>query len=746
MCEAVRAVNRTIKHLAFFLAIVVFGGGALAAALAAAVPATLALTFGTTSNGAITPVLQALEQRSVIIDRNGHTMATLYATEDRAPVFLKDVSPGVIAAVVSIEDRTFFSHRGVDPKSILRALFKDVHSGAVSQGGSTITQQLVKNTLIENPKRDLQRKVREAVLAMRLEKIYTKAQILERYLNTVYFGRDAYGIRAASERYFNEQPIRLTIPQAAMLAGMIAAPSGYDPVFHPAAAHHRRHEVLLAMRETGVISETAVRAFDRYPMPTRAFNSVATIAPTSYFVATVVQRLLADPRLGPDMPTRRNLIYHGGLRITTTYDPVLQSEAENAVKTEIANAANQKNIPVTGALVSIDNSNGAVRAMVSGSGESSGAGFLKQQFNYATGSNRQVGSAFKVFTLATALENGFSPNDTIDGSAGCTIPPGLTTDNKPYSPGGEGGGVMTLRTAITNSINCAFVRLIVALGADPNNPNAVGYTRASAGPQKVIDVAHEMGVTNPRLQPVTSLTLGTEGVSPLDMASAYSTLANDGVHRTPMFVTEVQGPDGKVVFREPLSGRGKQVMPVNVARTETDMLQGPVRSGTAAGTLGSFARPAAGKTGTTDRNVDAWFVGFTPQLTTAVWMGDPAGDTISMNPYFNGGQVFGGTIPARIWRTFMEPALAALPPLNLNPPDQSFWPFSAYIDMTGRGKGAPPTTTTTKTIGPRATAMFGSVSNAKPPITPDQVELLKSDNVVSAAAHEQGRSPNQTSE
>ncbi len=694
VCEAVRAVNRTIKHLAFFLAIVVFGGGALAATLAFAIPATRALTFGTTSNGAITPVLQALEQRSVILDRDGNTMATLYATEDRAPVTLKDVSPGVIAAVVSIEDRTFFSHRGVDPKSILRALFKDVHSGVVSQGGSTITQQLVKNTLIENPKRDLQRKVREAVLAMRLEKIYTKDEILERYLNTVYFGRDAYGIRAASERYFNEQPIKLTIPQAAMLAGMIAAPSGYDPVLHPAAAHHRRYEVLLAMRETGVIGDTAVRAFNRYPLPTRAFNSVATIAPTSYFVATVVQRLLADPRLGPDLPTRRNLIYHGGLRITTTYDRVLQREAEDAVKTEIANAANQPNIPVTGALVSIDNSNGAVRAMVSGSGDASGAGFLKQQFNYATGANRQVGSSFKVFTLATALENGYSPNDTIDGSAGCTIPPGLTTDNKPYSPGGEGGGVMTLRTAITNSINCAFVRLIVALGGDPNQLNAAGYTRAAAGPQKVIDVAHEMGVTAP-LQPVTSLTLGTEGISPLDMASAYSTLANDGVHRPPMFVTKVQGPDGKIVFQEPLSGHGKQVMPVNIARTETDMLQGPVRSGTASRTLGNFPRPAAGKTGTTDRNVDAWFVGFTPQLTTAVWMGDPAGDTISMNPFFNGGQVFGGTIPARIWRNYMELALANLPPLNFTPPDQGFWPFSRYISMTGRGTGSPPTTTTT---------------------------------------------------
>jgi membrane peptidoglycan carboxypeptidase len=693
VCEAVGAVNRTVKHLAVFVSIVMFGGSALAAALAFAVPAARSLTFGTTSNGALTPVLQALEQRSVILDRHGHTMATLYATEDRAPIPLKDVSSGVISAVVAIEDRTFYSHRGVDPKSILRALFRDVHSGALAQGGSTITQQLVKNTLIENPKRDLKRKVREAVLAMRLEEIYTKDEILERYLNTVYFGRDAYGIRAASERYFNQRPIHLNIPQAAMLAGMISAPSAYDPILHPAAARSRRHQVLVAMRETGVIDNATVAAFDRYPLPKRAYD-VATIRPTSYFVSEVVQRLLADPRMGPNVPTRRNRIYHGGLRITTTYDPDLQELAESAVKRTIADAAANRPIPVTGALVAIDNSNGAVRAMVSGSGDASGQGYLHQQFNYATGANRQVGSAFKVFTLATALENGYSPDDTISGSR-CTIPPGLTTDGKPYSPGGETLGTISLRTAITDSINCAFVRLSVALGADPANPNAQGYARASAGPQKVIDVAHEMGVTS-RLQPFTSLTLGTEGVSPLDMASAYSTLANDGVHRPPIFVTKVQGPDRKIVFQELLSGHHPtQVMPVNVARTETEMLFGPVRNGTAARTLSDFPRPAAGKTGTTDRNVDAWFVGFTPQLTTAVWMGDPAGDTISMNPFFGGGQVFGGTIPARIWRAFMDPAHLQLPVLYFTPPDASFWPYSRYIAMNGRGTGPPPTAPTT---------------------------------------------------
>lgn len=689
-------MNPKVKHLAFFVAIVVFGGSALAATVAFGVTATRALTFGTTSNGAITPVLQALEQRSVILDRNGKTIQTLYATEDRAPVFLKDVSPGVMGAVVSIEDRTFYSHRGVDPKSILRALFKDVNSGIVAQGGSTITQQLVKNTLIDNPKRDLKRKVREAVLAMRLEEIYTKDEILERYLNTVYFGRDAYGIRAASERYFNEQPINLSYPQAAMLAGMISAPSAYDPILHPDAARRRRHEVLIAMRETGVLDTAAVKAFDKTPLPKRSYD-VATIAPTSYFVAEVVQRLLKDKRMGADKATRRNLVYHGGLRITTTYDPALQLLAENAVKTKIAEAARQPNIPVTGALVAIDNSNGAVRAMVSGSGDSSGQGFKKQQFNYATGSNRQVGSAFKVFTLATALENGFSPKDTIDGSR-CTIPPELTTDAKPYSPGGESMGVITLGSAITHSINCAFVRLAVGLGADPDHPDARGYERAAAGPQRVIDVAHEMGVRS-NLTPVTSLTLGTEGVSPLDMASAYSTLANDGVHRSPIFVTKVEGPDQKVVFEEPLSGhQPKQVMPMNVARTETEMLFGPVRSGTAARTLGDFDRAAAGKTGTTDRNVDAWFVGFTKQFTTAVWMGDPRGDTFSMNPYFSGGEVFGGTIPARIWRAFMEPAHLNLPKLEFTPPDPAFWPFSRYISMKGRGMGfapAPPTTTTT---------------------------------------------------
>jgi penicillin-binding protein 1A len=570
-----------------------------------------------------------------------------------------------------------------------------VNSGEVVQGASTITQQLVKNTLIDNPKRDLQRKIREAVLAIRLEETLPTDDILERYLNTVYFGRDAYGIRAASERYFKEQPSQLSVPQAALLAGMISAPSGYDPILHPQAARDRRHQVLLAMHQTGVISAAEVKLFDKVPLPTHTYNAAA-IAPQSYFVAQVVQRLLADRRLGADVPTRRNLIYHGGLRITTTFDPTLQNEAETAVKTTIAAAAREPNIPVTGALVAIDNSNGAVRAMVSGSGDAAGAGYLAQQFNYATGSNRQVGSAFKAFTLATALENGYSPKDTIDGGR-CTIPSGLTTDGKPYSPGGDSGGVMTLEHAITESINCAFVRLIVALGADPNDLTAEGYKRASAGPQKVIDVAHQLGVTNPKLQPVTSLTLGTEGVSPLDMASAYSTFANDGVHRKPIFYTRVAGPDGKVVLQiGPGGDHPTQAMPVNLARTETQMLFGPVRDGTAARTLSDFPRPIAGKTGTTDENVDAWFVGYSPQITTAVWMGDPAGE-ISMNPFF-GAEVFGGTIPARIWRAFMTEALAPLPVADFTPPDDNFWPPSRYISMTGRDTAPPPPPPTTTTV------------------------------------------------
>ena len=338
VCEAVRVVNRNVKHLAFFVAIVVFGGSALAATLAFGVTATRALTFGTTSNGAITPVLQALEQRSVILDRNGNTIQTLYATEDRAPVTLNDVSPGVIGAVVSIEDRTFYSHRGVDPKSILRALFKDVNSGVVAQGGSTITQQLVKNTLIDNPKRDLKRKVREAVLAMRLEEIYTKDEILERYLNTVYFGRDAYGIRAASERYFNEQPINLTFPQAAMLAGMISAPSAYDPILHPDVAKQRRHEVLIAMRETGVIDNAAVKAFDRYPLPKRVVQRRDDRADE---LLRRRGRAAAARGASAWAPTCRraatcSITVVSASRPPTT--PTLQLLAENAVKTTIADS------------------------------------------------------------------------------------------------------------------------------------------------------------------------------------------------------------------------------------------------------------------------------------------------------------------------------------------------------------------------------------------------------------------------
>ena len=342
----------------------------------------------------------------------------------------------------------------------------------VAQGGSTITQQLVKNTLIDNPKRDLQRKVREAVLAMRLEEIYTKDEILERYLNTVYFGRDAYGIRAASERYFNEQPIDLTIPQAAMLAGMISAPSAYDPILHPVAAHQRRHEVLLAMRETGVIASAKVGAFDRLPAAQAGVQPGRDDRPDELLrlrgrPAAARRPAHGSRRADPPQPhLPRRPAHHDHVRPDPSEVRRGRGEVDDCRGGEPAEHPGHRRARRDRQL----QRRGARHGERQRRRERSRA-FLKQQFNYATGANRQVGSAFKVFTLATALENGYSPNDTIDGSR-CTIPAALTTDAKPYSPGGETIGVITLRTAITNSINCAFVRLIVALGGDPNDLDA----------------------------------------------------------------------------------------------------------------------------------------------------------------------------------------------------------------------------------------------------------------------------------
>jgi membrane peptidoglycan carboxypeptidase len=662
---------KALKFCLKFLVTVAVGGGALAGSLALLGPAAEPLAHSTTPIGDLEVTINAPAARSLVFDRNGSLMATL-ATEDRSPVKLKDIPQVLIDAVLSIEDRKFYEHHGVDWAGTTRALFKNVDAGGIAQGGSTITQQLVKNTFSVNRKRDLTTKAREAVLAIELEKQLSKSQILEDYLNLVYFGNGAYGVQAAVERYFPSTPLaKLDLAQSALLAGLIQSPEALNPIKHPGAAARRRSEVLDAMVTNGKAKPAAARLSKSVPLPTTV--SYPHSATLDYYMDKVKNTLLLDDPtqsgdpaevLGATQQARANAVFRGGLKIYTSYDPTLQFEASVAVNTILPKS------PFTASLVVIDNADGGVRAIANG------RTFAEMQFDPATeGPGRQPGSSFKVFTLATALSRGYSPKDTVSTSplnwrlnqgsgSGAFLKLGGRGDDC-------GGDTINLTTAISRSDNCAFVRTELSLG-----PGNFGTDGVNA----VIQTARSMGINTSNFQPVVSTTLGTNGVHPLEMAQAYSVFPNDGVLKHATFITKIVDRYGKTIYQAPSAGL--QVIDKNVARTEITMLKHVLKDGTARKSLGTFPRPAAGKTGTTDHNQDAWFVGFTPQYTAAVWMGNPSGEIPMTN--VGGVTVFGATYPAQIWRKFMLDATGPLPPLDFAPPDPTPFIRSRYISELGR--------------------------------------------------------------
>jgi membrane peptidoglycan carboxypeptidase len=665
---------KALKFCLKFVVTIAVGAAALAGSLALLGPAAAPLAHSTTPIGQLEVTINAPAARSIVYDRNGSPMATL-ATEDRSPVKLKYIPQVLINAVISIEDRKFYEHHGVDWAGTTRALFKNVDAGGISQGGSTITQQLVKNTFSVNRKRDLTTKAREAILAMELEKQLTKSQILEDYLNLVYFGNGAYGVQAAAERYFPGTPLaQLDLPQAALLAGLIQSPEALNPIKHPGAAARRRSEVLDAMVVNHKAKAAPARLAKFVPLPTSV--SYPHAASLDYYMDEVKNVLLnedpsvpGDPAeiLGSTQQARANAVYRGGLKIYTSYDPTLQFEASSAVNKVLPKS------PFTASLVVIDNADGGVRAIANG------RTFAEMQFDPATeGPGRQAGSSFKVFTLATALSRGYTPNDSVSTSPlHWRLNQGSGQDAF-YSIGGRsddcGGGTISLSTAIAISDNCAWVRTELSLG--PGNFGRDGV-------ESVLQTARAMGINTSNFQPVVSSTLGTNGVHPLEMAQAYSVLANDGTLKRATFITKIVDRNGKTIYQSPTVG--VQVLDPNVARTETNMLKGVLHDrGTASATLGSFAgaRPAAGKTGTTDHNQDAWFVGYTPQFTAAVWMGNPSGEIPMTN--VGGITVFGATYPALIWRQFMTDATSPLPPLDFPAPTKPSFGQARFVSELGR--------------------------------------------------------------
>jgi penicillin-binding protein 1A len=612
-------------------------------------------------------------QTSRIYDGDGHLVTTLHGRENRTAIPLRRIPKHVRKAVVAIEDQRFYKHNGVDFRAVARALVENVKSGRISEGGSTITQQYVKNVIIApgaTAERTLQRKLDEAILARQLEKKLSKREILERYLNTVYFGEGTYGIQAAAKTYFGVFASRLTLSQGATLAGLVRSPESYNPIDYPRRALVRRDLVLRQLDRLGWIRHRHVRlarskGLQLDPAPDKPRY------PAPYFVDYVKRLVTYDPRfssLGPP-EERQEALFQGGLRIYTTIDLEIQKAAEAAVKGVLYSPSDPY-----GSLVALDPKTGHVKAMVGG--RDFFAPKRKEQYaklNLATmlepglgprneggngpGSGRQAGSAFKPFALAAAIAEGVPLSKSYNASGSC-ITLANADNGAPYTPcnyEGSAYGKISLLEATVKSVNTVFALLGDEIGA-----------------QAVVDTARRMGIRT-SLEPVASAPLGTNVVNPLDMASAYGTLAASGMRHPPVAVRKIVGPSGRVLYRDETKGR--QVVSPVTAYLTTSALEQVILRGTA--TAANIGRPAAGKTGTAQEYRDAWFVGYTPDLVASVWVGYPGGQiemktdcTTSVKPCRPTRiQVTGGSWPAEIWQAFMLRALARTPPSDFPVPD-----------------------------------------------------------------------------
>ena len=557
---------------------------------------------------------------SRIYDAKGKLITTVHAEENRIPVPITEVPQNLQNAFVAAEDVRFYEHHGIDPRGILRAAFSNLISrNATGQGGSTITQQLARNAFLTQ-EQTIKRKLLEVVLAFEIENKYTKKQILEMYMNQIYFGQGCYGIQTASKVYFGKDVKDLTLPQCAMLAGLPNSPNYYSPFRSLEAAKYRQGIVLDQMAKYGYISEAdaaAAKAADVHLAKPQTTNSTGTTA--SYFINYVIQ-VISDKY-------DSDAIYKEGLQVYTTLDLDMQKEAEQALKKELP-AGNKDAKGLTqpqGAMLSIEVGTGHIKAMVGGRGE--------DHFNRAVQMVRQPGSSFKPFVYLTAFENKYSPYDTISNEKK-TYGGGWT----PKNYGGTSGGQVTIEEALVNSMNIPTIDLA----------NKVGMS-------KILKTAEDCGISTlvkdgKSNDDNLAASIGglTNGVSVYDMAKAYSVFANEGKLIEPTAIIKVVDRNGNVLEDHSGKPESKQVVDENAVYRLTSILEEVISRGT--GGNASIGRPAAGKTGTTDDEHDAWFVGYTPELVTAVWIGD---DTSSNAGYT------GGTIPAAIWRDFMSQALGA---------------------------------------------------------------------------------------
>jgi len=596
-----------------------------------------------------------LAQTSVVYDSTGEVVDELHGVQNRFIVGLDEISASLRDAVIAVEDHRFYEHRGVDFEAIGRAAGENVASLSIRQGGSTITQQLVKNTYIAQEQRQspsFQRKIAEASLAWQYEEEHEKDEILEQYLNTVYFGANAYGAEAAARTYYDKEATDLTLPESALLAGIINLPGTYDPFSDPESARARRDIVLDRMLEHGYVTSEEYEA-----AATEDLNlSRGVVEPESeneYFLDAVRKELAEE--------YGDRALYEGGLKIYTTLDPRLQGLATEAVGKVVAPASDDP----SASLVSVEPSTGAVKAMVGGSD------FEQVKFNLATQGKRQPGSSFKAFVLAEAIRQGISPETGYE-SKDLNIDMGENAETyRVQNYNYVERGPTSIKTATAQSDNTVFVQLALDLGLEK-----VAETANALGIQSALDLYPAMAIGG----------LG-EGVSPLEMASSYSTFANGGTHMEPYLVEKVIREEGgeevPIQVHEPA---GTEVLTRDQAAAVTQTLRGVVERGTAGRYRNldeELGRPSAAKTGTTELFVDAWFVGYVPQLTTSVWVGYPEERRPML--YVRGfPEVNGENFPLDIWSLYMQEAVQDLPVQELDKPSPN---LKLQIKSGGRSLG-----------------------------------------------------------
>jgi penicillin-binding protein 1A len=565
-------------------------------------------------------------RNSFLYARDGSRLGAVPSSRKREPVQLSRMGKWLPAATVAIEDRRFWDRRAaLDYEAILRAALANLRAGRTVQGGSTIQQQLARDRYLRDRRPKLSRKLEEACLAVQLGQRMPRDEILETYLNGAFYGHHAYGAQAAARTYFSRPSRRLTLTQAAMIAGLPQAPSRFDPLRRPAMARERRDQVLAAMRVSGYIPATRYARASRRRLGLDPGGRYRTIRESPFFEAA--RRELAQ-RYG------RRRTRSGGLRVRTTLDPRLQRLAKRALKYWLRLPTDP-----SGALVAIDPATGAVRAMAART-----PGRRRPlRFNLATQSRRQAGSTFKVFTLTAAIESGIPLNSVWRGPSSLRIPKReCRTDDEAWEVhnfADEGQGTMTLLQATTHSVNTIFAQVALR-----------------AGLSHVVNVAERMGIESP-LVPVCSLTLGPEGVSPLEMTNAFATLAARGIHHPPQLFERVTAEPGRRKLLR-LARHGRRALSRTVADRVTYALAGALRNGT--GAAAYFGRPAAGKTGTAESFRDAWFCGYVPQLAACVWIGHARAE-IPMTQLAGFAPVVGGSVPARVWHDFMAPAVEPWP-------------------------------------------------------------------------------------